>query len=198
MTITTIAPVSNMDRAARQPNADSDAARQRASADRERSDAGDTGLVSTLTLEDFRRLGVRPDEARLTVIRQAAVRTSKSLARRQLKMPSEKTELQLSQVAISAYRLMDPRNRVDATARIHVGRILPNALRWAAQASFSSGQADIEREDPVQLDSGDLSERQSLIDQQIALLPQTGSELNVPWSRSLDSSDLLHSRLDRG
>ncbi len=194
MPITMIAPVSNMDRAARQPNADRDAARRRDAADRERSESGDAGLVTTLTLEDFRRLGVRPDEARLTVIRQAAVRTSNPLARRQLKMPSEKTELQLSQVATSAYRLLDPRNRVDATARIHVGRILPNALRWAAQASFSSGQADVEREDPVQLDSGDLSERESLIDQQIALLPQTGSELNVPWSRSLDSSDLLHSR----
>jgi hypothetical protein len=195
MTITISAPVSNMDRDVSPPNADRDSARRRDSADRQPGESGAAGVVSALTLEDFRRLGVRPDETRVTVIRQAAVRTSKSLAQRQLEMPSETTELQLSQVATSTYRLMDPRNRDDATARIHVGRILPNALRWAGQASFFSGQTDVEFEESVLLESADLTDREaSCTDQQVSLLPQTGSELNVPWSRSLDSSDLLENR----
>ena len=61
-----------------------------------------------LNLEDFRRLGVRPHEYRLTVIRRAAIRSARSLAEQQLTAPTQQTGLQLSRVATSTYRLLDP------------------------------------------------------------------------------------------
>ena len=93
-----------------------------------------------LKVEDFERLGVRPDEMRLTVIRRAATQTSRALAENQLANPSDTAALQLSRVTISAYRLLDPRQRGDVHQRIHVGRILPNVLLWAGQTKFQNQQ----------------------------------------------------------
>ncbi|OUW81989.1 MAG: hypothetical protein CBD74_07635 [Saprospirales bacterium TMED214] len=94
-----------------------------------------------LEVEDFERLGVRPDEMRLTVIRRAAMQTSRTLAENQLSNPSDTAALQLSRVTISAYRLLDPRQRGDVHQRIHVGRILPTVLMWAGQTKFQNQQA---------------------------------------------------------
>jgi hypothetical protein len=93
-----------------------------------------------LKVEDFERLGVRPDEMRLTVIRRAATQTSRTLAQSQLTNPSETAALQLSRVTVSAYRLLDPRLRGDVHQRIHVGRILPTVLMWAGQTKFQNQQ----------------------------------------------------------
>lgn len=93
-----------------------------------------------LKVEDFERLGVRPDEMRLTVIRRAAAQTSRTLAESQLSNPSDTAALQLSRVTISAYRLLDPRQRGDVQQRIHVGRILPTVLMWAGQTKFQNQQ----------------------------------------------------------
>ena len=93
-----------------------------------------------LKVEDFERLGVRPDEMRLTVIRRAATQTSRTLAESQLSNPSDTAALQLSRVTISAYRLLDPRQRGDVHQRIHVGRILPTVLMWAGQTKFQNQQ----------------------------------------------------------
>ncbi|MDG2221619.1 MAG: hypothetical protein P8L85_09575 [Rubripirellula sp.] len=92
-----------------------------------------TASEPTLTIspDDFRRLGVRPDETRIAVIRLAATRSSKPLAAQHLRRADTKIELQLSQVATSAYRLMDPRQRADDGSRSRVGRILPLTLRSA-------------------------------------------------------------------
>ncbi|MGI9470996.1 MAG: hypothetical protein ACR2NZ_05665 [Rubripirellula sp.] len=95
-------------------------------------------LSIDLDLEDFRRLGVRPHECRLTVIRRAAARSSRALAEKQLNAPSDQAALQLSRVTTSAYRLLDPRQRPDSSQRTHIGRILPNVLNWAGQTSFHS------------------------------------------------------------
>ena len=94
-----------------------------------------------LRVEDFERLGVRPDEIRLTVIRRAAAKTSRALAENQLTQPSDTAALQLSRVTTSAYRLLDPRNRGDVHQRIHVGRILPTVLMWAGQTKFQNQHA---------------------------------------------------------
>lgn len=91
-----------------------------------------------LDAEDFRRLGVRPQECRLAVIRSAAARSARALAEQQLTAPSDQAGLQLSRVATSAYRLLDPRQRSDVHQRTHVGRILPNALSSASETSFHS------------------------------------------------------------
>ncbi|MCP4941078.1 MAG: hypothetical protein GY924_03755 [Planctomycetaceae bacterium] len=93
-----------------------------------------------LKVEDFERLGVRPDEMRLTVIRRAATQTSRTLAEGQLSNPSDTAALQLSRVTTSAYRLLDPRQRGDVHQRIHVGRILPTVLMWAGQTKFQNQQ----------------------------------------------------------
>ena len=89
-----------------------------------------------LDLEDFRRLGIRPHECRLTVIRRAAARSTRALAEKQLNTPSEQVALQLSRVTTSAYRLLDPRQRNDVNQRTHVGRILPTVLSWAGHTNF--------------------------------------------------------------
>lgn len=101
----------------------------------------DSHSTLDLRVEDFERLGVRPDEIRLTVIRRAATKTSRDLAENQLTKPSDTAALQLSRVTTSAYRLLDPRNRGDAHQRVHVGRILPTVLMWAGQTKFQNQHA---------------------------------------------------------
>ncbi|MEL6108574.1 MAG: hypothetical protein AAFU85_21420, partial [Planctomycetota bacterium] len=97
-------------------------------------------MTVALGPDDFQRIGLQPLETRLTVIRRAATRTSKSLASRQLSEPSLVTEHQLSRVALSTYRVLDPRQRVDAKQRAHVGRIRPGTLLMAEQAAFADGR----------------------------------------------------------
>jgi hypothetical protein len=96
--------------------------------------------VIALGPDDFRRIGIRPKESRLEVIRRAASRAAKSLARRQLRSPNPLTEQQLSRIAVSTYRLLDPRQREDRQARAHVGRIRPGALQQTGRASFADGR----------------------------------------------------------
>lgn len=92
------------------------------------SETTESAFVALLLAEDFQRIGIQPRETRSAVIRRAASRTSKSLARRQLSAPSRATEEQLSQVATSTYRLLDPRQRIGDHDRAHVGRIRPGTL----------------------------------------------------------------------
>ncbi len=97
---------------------------------------------------DFERLGVQHQECRLTVIRRAASRAALTVAqtnaRRAASQPQGSPETnqgltqELSLVAASAYRLLDPRRRADATERAHVGRILPGALLAAGHTKFHS------------------------------------------------------------
>ena len=104
---------------------------------------GDADVVDdvvTLGPADFQRIGVQPSETRLAVIRHAASRAAKSLARRQLSAPNPLTEQQLSRIAVSTYRLLDPRQRMDRHSRAHVGRIRPAALYRAGRAEFADGQ----------------------------------------------------------
>ena len=98
------------------------------------------GLAVALCPDDFQRVGLQPRETRLTVIRRAATRTCKSLASRQLSNPSTVTEHQLSRITLSTYRLLDPRQRVDARQRAHVGRIRPGTLLVAERAAFADGR----------------------------------------------------------
>ncbi len=95
--------------------------------------------VVTLGPDDFQRIGLQPSETRLDVIRRAASRATRALARRQLSAPNPLTEQQLSLIAVSTYRLLDPRQRDDRRARAHVGRIRPGALYRAGRAEFAIG-----------------------------------------------------------
>ncbi|TWU50866.1 hypothetical protein Poly51_41590 [Rubripirellula tenax] len=95
-----------------------------------------------LDIEDYRRLGVRPNELRVVVIRRAASRSTRSLARQLLNTHSSDRSVQLTRVATSAYRLMDPRLRTDLQQRAHVGRILPGVLRESTQTNFLNASED--------------------------------------------------------
>ena len=149
-----------------------------------------------LDIEDFRRLGVRPHECRLTVIRQAAMRSARALAEKQLDAPSPQVEIQLSRVATSAYRLLDPRQRNNTTQRVHVGRILPNALTWAGQTNFYSGKANRSVGVPF---GGDSISNQELIEMlDLDAADRSGAERqprdDVAWSINLQDGDLINAR----
>lgn len=94
--------------------------------------------VVTLGPDDFQRIGIQPKETRLEVIRRAASRAARSLARKQLNTPNPITEEQLSRIAVSTYRLLDPRQREDCRSRAHVGRIRPGALYRAGRTEFAN------------------------------------------------------------
>jgi hypothetical protein len=97
----------------------------------------DGGLARALLgPDDFRRIGLSPQETRLAVIRHAASEAAKSLAQSQLDRPDPRTERQLSRVALSTYRLLDPRQREDRQSRAHVGRIRAGALQLAGRTAF--------------------------------------------------------------
>lgn len=82
----------------------------------------------TLESDDFDRLGIPIDEFRPPVIRRAATRNAKSIARRLMLRDDDLSISQLSQLSLATYRLLDPRRRVNDVARAHVGRILPQAI----------------------------------------------------------------------
>ena len=149
-----------------------------------------TGFMSTLVADDFRRLGLPYNETRLTVIRQAATASAKKLAVEHIKHPSSFTESQLTQIATSTYRLMDPRQREEVKDRVYVGRILPGALRWAGRTSFLPGNHAVSQVDGLYEDDGvdrpPVWQMQSLVD-----VPETGMQLNVPWQTTLNADDLL-------
>ncbi|MCA9136542.1 MAG: hypothetical protein KDB00_07280 [Planctomycetales bacterium] len=107
----------------------------------------ESGLVDDVVAlgpADFQRIGIQPKETRLDVIRRAASRAAKSLARRQLDAPNPITEEQLSRIAVSTYRLLDPRQREDRQSRAHVGRIRPHALYQAGRTEFAEGRISIQ------------------------------------------------------
>lgn len=87
---------------------------------------------------DFSRIGVGPRETRLGVIRSAAARASSSLASQQLDDPNPLTEQQLSQIAVSTYRLLDPRQRDDYRSRADIGRIRPGVLYQVGRTRFAN------------------------------------------------------------
>ena len=157
-----------------------------------RHEFGEHGSLH-VTNDDFRRLGVQPEECRLTVIRRAAARSSKTIAQQQLDEPTPGGEEQLTQVATSAYRLMDPRFRIDSFQRAYVGRILPNAMMWAGRTRFAVGD-DPDAKQPVTALTPDVlddGEPFVGIDPSLPSLA-TGLDLRSPLTQSLDADDLIN------
>jgi hypothetical protein len=142
--------------------------------------------------EDFRRLGIQDHEWRPSVIRQAASRSARGLARRLLKQKSPQAIDQLSQVSLTTYRLLDPRRRVDAAARAHIGRILPQTLSAADSSSFI---AALSSGTPVDFPFGPDSEPQVISVESIEMVGED-TELLVAamkWSDKLQHDDILRS-----
>jgi hypothetical protein len=142
--------------------------------------------------DDFRRLGVRPDECRTWVIRIAATRKARALAQQQLTAPTEQAEMQLSLVATSAYRLLDPRQRQDPLHRAYVGRVLPGALGWAGQTTFSSSSPQGASSPGTLFGHLPVSDEEltELLDLDSDPLPPRGDESS--WAISLDDGDLIN------
>jgi hypothetical protein len=139
-----------------------------------------------LGLEDFRRLGVRPLEYRQTVIRLAALRSSRTLAKQQLTVPSEQGSLQLSRLMTSAYRLLDPRQREDPMHRALVGRILPHVLSGAGQTHFVSDFPAVAQS---------VSDVGTFDDEDGTLIEiRAQSELSPQWTITLGDQDLIGSQ----
>jgi hypothetical protein len=142
--------------------------------------------------EDFRRLGVQDHEWRPSVIRQAASRSARGLARRLLKQKSPQAIHQLSRVSLTTYRLLDPRRRVDAAARAHIGRILPQTLSAADTSSFL---AALNSGAPVDLPFGPDSEPQVTSVESIEMVGEDTEMLAaaMKWSDKLQHDDILRS-----
>jgi hypothetical protein len=142
--------------------------------------------------EDFRRLGIQDHEWRPSVIRQAASRSARGLARRLLKQKSPQAIDQLSQVSLTTYRLLDPRRRVDAAARAHIGRILPQTLSAADSSSFI---AALNSGTPVDFPFGPDSEPQVISVESIEMVGEDTELLlaAMKWSDKLQHDDILRS-----
>ena len=157
--------------------------------------AQSSGFASSNLMDDFRRLGVQPQECRLTVIRRAAARQAKAFADKQLTAPTDRADKELTQVATSAYRLMDPRMRVNSHQRAFVGRILPNALTWASRTQFAVGDENGQLSSPIDMgvDAGVNDDDAPYIDLSTTTPPlATGIELGSSLTQSLDSDDLVN------
>ena len=156
-----------------------------------------TSDATKLRDDDFRRLGVRPFECRSLVIRDASTRKAIALASEPFQpLPEYTTEL--SRIATSTYRLLDPRQRTDATQRIIVGRILPLAMLTADQTLFERGPfvggtaqpAESEAESSRQILVGDVDSGSPL---PLESMPVILTDKHR-WTSSLQSDDLLQPR----
>jgi hypothetical protein len=95
--------------------------------------------AATERLDDlhFATLGLRTNESRLHIIRTATKRSAGALASVQVSKPSTINECHLARVITSAYRVMDPRYRIDRNQQVQLGRILPFELESVTCRSFS-------------------------------------------------------------
>ena len=148
--------------------------------------------TNELDVEEFRRLGVRLNECRLPVLRQAAARVSKSLADLQLVSPTSDRQRELSMVVTSAYRVLDPRKRTDFIQRILVGRLQPDGVSWSGQQNF---RIDVAESRNNAIDSEGASEDDSFALDETSLsrtpfMVQTRATV-ANWTQSLDSQDLI-------
>lgn len=166
--------------------------------------------------EDFRRLGIHAEEWRPSVIRRAASRSARGLARRLLRHQSPKAVQQLTQVSLSTYRLLDPRRRDDASARAHIGRILPQTLSSAEGVLFQAAVLNHSAPPknhrpatrPANVDDDAFGKRfrveperaSTLVEAPPVVRRQTGaiaepSPAAVEWQSSLQQDDILQAGL---
>lgn len=91
--------------------------------------------------DDYRRLGIRRDECRQVIIRNAATRLAAPLASIVQHDPRDQSVTStLSAVATSTYRLLDPRRRANAIERALVGRVSALELLESTERARETGQ----------------------------------------------------------
>lgn len=111
-------------------------------------------IAATDLLDDlhFATLGLRTFESRLQIIRTATKRSAGALASVQVSKPSTVNECHLARVITSAYRVMDPRYRIDRHQQVQLGRILPFEMESVSHTSFSQETifASTDQASPIQ------------------------------------------------
>lgn len=110
----------------------------------EEEPVGDPGWRPTAA--DFEMLGVRPQEARLPVIRRAARRTAAPLVAASIEGGAATAEDSLASTLAAAYRLIDPRRRALLTDRISLLHAEPAAVEapvWWKEGTQQAGQAQV-------------------------------------------------------
>ncbi|MAP10211.1 MAG: hypothetical protein CMM00_16010 [Rhodopirellula sp.] len=111
-------------------------------------------IAATDLLDDlhFATLGLRTFESRLHIIRTATKRSAGALASVQVSKPSTVNECHLARVITSAYRVMDPRYRIDRHQQVQLGRILPFEMESVSHTSFSQETifASTDQASPIQ------------------------------------------------
>jgi hypothetical protein len=126
------------------------------------------------------------------------MRCAPRLARQHLVAPTPQSELQLSRVLMSTYRLMDPRRRNDDSHRAYVGRVLPESLEKVNQASFQFAVSETEVVDRISAIEPFVSGALAVADPLAAAEPIRGpgmlESFQPTWVAALSDVDLLHSR----
>ncbi len=76
-------------------------------------------------VDDFNSLGIRFNEARPRIIRQAAARKAEMLHRRQLAGDHPSTDEDVTNLCLTLYKILDPRRRMTTTERALLSQIEP-------------------------------------------------------------------------
>lgn len=147
-------------------------------------------------IADYRRLGVGMDECRLFVIRDAATRRCSPFAANALSELSLGADQQLCTVAMSAYRLLDPRRREDAIQRAHIGRVVPLESSFDGEEVYPEASIDESQEQASVSLRWDWDQVPGYVGQHESSQPQDSAALRIVpelarWTASLQSLDLL-------
>ncbi len=129
---------------------------------------------------DYALLGLKTKEARVEVIREAAKRTAKQI---QTAFPDNKNEVDsmLTDVAMSTYRLLDPRNRRHFEERIQL-------------CVFSEGDMEMQDSSKKELLNGSNKPDANLVEAEL-VEPKASGEVSREYKRLLVQS--LHSSEER-
>ncbi len=118
-----------------------------------------------VTPRDYERLGLAQDEARADVIRKAAVRYVRSISATAGYWMQDRLDQQLALLALTTYRLLDPRRRVDAVQRIQLtfplDRVEMEIPKLAANALFRKQRAPLRARPMKKSDKGKYKRRSS-------------------------------------
>ncbi len=159
--------------------------------------------TSTLQIDDFKSIGLRPMEFRPAVIRKAVAKSALPLATLHLTHPSTVVERKLARLVATGYRLLDPRCRDDSIQRMMLGRIHPQLADEAVRIAQTRGNQQTTIETTMGFGTGEFvgngllpktvarSRRQTkhpVIDGYFATQPIDG------WGDTLQSHDLLVDR----
>jgi hypothetical protein len=119
--------------------------------------------------DDFRRLGLGPTEARVTVIRRAARQAASPWSAESDPAQIDQAESELALVLAATYRLLDPRRRDQLIERVQLLRAEPTPLRshlleQRSPASLAIGANTVESEESDEEQPLEMSEHDWMVE----------------------------------